>query len=457
MAEAPAMVDGSALHPDAVSHAMPDRIHGHALIKKTLPFIRENRARSWWVLLSTTTLYAACLAVAAWPFFWPIRLAAAHRRRDDPCRLFIIYHDHQHGTILRGSWLANAIMTAFGVMTLNPPSTWNASHNHHHKHNGKIRSASIGSFPVMTVANYKKASRKEKYFYAFSRHWLTIFFAWFTVFLFAMTLGSLIRKPKEHIDCLVAVILHIALWVVMILFATPSAIVFAFIVPLTISSAMGAYLFYIQHNFPTVDLGDQSEWDYVFAALRSSSFLDTSRWLHWFTGNIGYHHIHHLNARIPFYRLPEAMKALPELPIPQRRTALNPLSKFSLLRLRLRTPINASWSASTANNRAGRGTGGETRSLEEMKHHEEAPQVRTCVSAPSKISNFKSEIPNPKHPRFQPFAAHTASKPVAPRRFIIRRHPASPQGYQIQFQQSHRLPVRLWCLSWLIYVPLTSS
>ena len=310
---------------------------GRELIRATLPYIREKPFWSWWHLLSTGALFVACLATASLGMLpWYARLAAGILGGMTLCRLFIIYHDHQHGTILRGSRIAGFLMTSFGILTLNPPSTWNASHNHHHKHNGKIRSASIGSFPVMTVEAYRKANRWERYKYAASRHPLTIACAWFTVFLFAMTMGSLIRKPRDHLDCLAAVIIHAAIWVLLILFA-PGAILFAFVVPLALSGAMGAYLFYVQHNFPAVDLGDQSEWDYVFAALRSSSFLDTTRVLHWFTGNIGYHHIHHLNARIPFYRLPEAMKALEELQQPGK-TALNPVAIWKCFHLKLWDP-----------------------------------------------------------------------------------------------------------------------
>jgi omega-6 fatty acid desaturase (delta-12 desaturase) len=311
-------------------------LQGRTLVRATLPFAREQPVRSWWHLISTIVLFAACLAGGALPLPWWMRLTSGIVGGLVLCRLFIIYHDHQHGTILRGSRIAHWLMTAFGILSLNPPSTWNASHNHHHKHNGKIRSASIGSFPVMTVAAYRRAGRRERMLYAASRSALTIVFAWITVFLAAMTLNSLIRKPREHIDCAIAVVIHVALWVLLILFA-PWALLFAFVVPCTIGSALGAYLFYIQHNFPAVDLGDQSEWDYVFAAMHSSSFLDTTPLMHWFTGNIGYHHIHHLNARIPFYRLPEVMKALPELQSPGR-TTLSPASMVACLRLKLWDP-----------------------------------------------------------------------------------------------------------------------
>jgi len=308
-------------------------LEGRALIQATLPFIREQPLRSWWHLVSTVVVFAGALALAAMPVAWYLRLGGGILGGMSLCRLFIIYHDQQHGAILRGSRVANWLMATFGILSLNPISTWNASHNHHHKHNGKIRSASIGSFPVMTVKSYASASRRERLLYGVSRHPLTIMFAWFTVFFLGMTVNSLVNKPREHLDCLAAVVIHVALWALLIWLA-PVALVFAFIIPLFIGSAMGAYLFYVQHNFPGVDLGDQSDWDYVFAALKSSSFLDTNRVMHWFTGNIGYHHIHHLNARVPFYRLPEAMKALQELQSPGR-TNLSPLSIFRCLRLKL--------------------------------------------------------------------------------------------------------------------------
>jgi omega-6 fatty acid desaturase (delta-12 desaturase) len=106
------------------------------------------------------------------------------------------------------------------------------------------------------------------------------------------------------------------------------------VIPFTIASAMGAYLFYAQHNFPGVQFRSREEWNYVFAALQSSSYIRMSRLMSWFTGNIGYHHVHHLNALIPFYRLPEAMAALEELQTPLT-TSLRPRDVFNCLRLKL--------------------------------------------------------------------------------------------------------------------------
>ena len=77
-------------------------------------------------------------------------------------RLFIIYHDYQHGTILKGSPVAAAVMTVYGLATMNPKSIWNRSHNHHHKNNAKIYGADIGSYPIMTDRRVRCAASARR-------------------------------------------------------------------------------------------------------------------------------------------------------------------------------------------------------------------------------------------------------------------------------------------------------
>ena len=92
-----------------------------------------------------------------------------------------------------------------------------------------------------------------------------------------------------------------------------SLVTFAFFLPFFLSHMVGAYLFYAQHTFPGVVFKSNNEWTYADAALESSSYLKMNPILNWVTANIGYHHIHHLNSRIPFYRLPETMASIEEL------------------------------------------------------------------------------------------------------------------------------------------------
>jgi omega-6 fatty acid desaturase (delta-12 desaturase) len=247
-----------------------------------------------------------------------------------------LFHDFQHGAILHGSPIARVIMLFYGLATLNPPSVWNRSHGHHHQNNAKGFDSNIGSFPVMTTDDYAAASRSERFWYAASRHPLTMATGYLTVFLYGMCARPILLCPKRHLDAGFAILLHGGIGIALAVSEFDNLLL-AMIVPMCIASALGAYLFYAQHNFPAVKLRTRAEWTYVQAALSSSSFIRMNWLMHWFTGNIGYHHVHHLNARIPFYRLPEAMALIPELQSPGT-TSLLPRDMAACLRLKLWDP-----------------------------------------------------------------------------------------------------------------------
>jgi omega-6 fatty acid desaturase (delta-12 desaturase) len=109
---------------------------------------------------------------------------------------------------------------------------------------------------------------------------------------------------------------------------------FVFVLPFAIASALGAYLFYAQHTYEGLRIMPTEKWTYFEGALESSSYMQLSPLMSWFTGNIGYHHVHHLNPHIPFYRLPEAMAAIPELQHPTI-TSLRPRDILSCFRANL--------------------------------------------------------------------------------------------------------------------------
>ncbi|HTH49358.1 MAG TPA: fatty acid desaturase, partial [Candidatus Limnocylindria bacterium] len=165
-------------------------------------------------------------------------------------------------------------------------------------------------------------------------HPLTILFGYVFMFLFGMSLYPFLNQPKKHIDCLVSFILHVAIGVTITWFFGWKALLITQTFPHFIAYAMGTYLFYAQHNFPEVSFAESGGWTYEKAALESSSYLRTSPVMAWFTANIGYHHIHHLNSRIPFYRLPEVLNAMPELQAP-KTTSLSPRDVFRCLRLKV--------------------------------------------------------------------------------------------------------------------------
>jgi omega-6 fatty acid desaturase (delta-12 desaturase) len=251
-------------------------------------------------------------------------------------RMFIIYHDHQHGTILRGSGLADVLLGAYGLLLLTPRSHWRSTHQYHHSHNGRLQAAGIGSFRVMTTRAFARASRRRQFAYALSRHPLTILAGYATIFLYGMCLQPFLLRPRQHADAGVALLLHAALVAALAAFA-PALLLWTLLVPLGVATALGSYLFYAQHNFPGARFQQGSTCDRAAAALAGSSYMPMNPVMRWFTGNIGYHHVHHLNARIPFYRLPEAMAALEELQSPGMAT-LSPRGIYRCLRLKLWDP-----------------------------------------------------------------------------------------------------------------------
>jgi len=310
---------------------------GRQLVRETSRFSSEQRGRSWWHLLSTLCIFVTLLWVACIDLPWFVRLAASVVAGLVHVRLFVIYHDYLHGAILTDSPVARVIFWSYGLITVAPPSIWKHTHDHHHRNNARrMGMETVGTFPIMTVDDYRKAGTGERFLYALSRHPLTLAFGYVTVFFYGFGIQALLLNPKRHIDAAVGVVLHVALvvWLAMI---GLDVMLFAVIIPMSVAAGLGAYLFYAQHNFPAARIRPGADWDYVVAALHSSSFIQMSPLMHWFTANIGYHHIHHLNHHIPFYRLPEAMASMEELQSPGT-TSLRPAEIVRCLRLKLWDP-----------------------------------------------------------------------------------------------------------------------
>jgi omega-6 fatty acid desaturase (delta-12 desaturase) len=307
---------------------------GADLVRACKPFTEEDRPRTWRLLFTSLAAFAGLVALAALLPLWPLRLAAGLLAGMVLVRLFIFFHDHLHGAIFADSALGKVIIRAIGVYTLNPPSVWKETHDYHHQNNAKLLGASIGSYPVVTVRMWQNLTPQQRFFYAFARHPLTIALGYFTIFSIGMCLSPFRRDPRRHWQGPATLLAHWALVATVAALAGVSTAFFAVVLPVMVANGAGAYLFYAQHNFPAISLRDRRDWQYWYAAVHSSSMFDMPGWMHWLTGNIGYHHVHHLNHKIPFYRLPEAMAAMPELQSPGR-TSWRPSDVRGCLRLKL--------------------------------------------------------------------------------------------------------------------------
>ena len=310
---------------------------GKEIILATKPYAVDSSSRSWWHILSTASLLAVAVAGTLWNFHLAGKIACSLLAGLLYLRFFVIYHDQQHQAILPHSRLAEALMRVFGILILSPSSVWKSSHNHHHNHNSKLRGSHIGSYPILTKVQYLKAPKALRFKYLFMRHPLTILFGYIFVFLYGMCLYPAFTKLRENYDCLIAFVVHVLLAVAITWFFGWPALLLTLVIPYFLACAIGSYLFYAQHNFPSVSFSDNAGWSYDKAALESSSFMVTGPIMAWFTANIGYHHLHHLNSRIPFYRLPEVVAAIPELQHP-RTTSLHPMEIIRCLRLKVWDP-----------------------------------------------------------------------------------------------------------------------
>ena len=309
-------------------------LEGKKLILATRPYAREERAKSWLFTLSTLLLLVLSLTCTLVLPYLAERIVASILSGLLIVRMFVIYHDHQHHAILHKSWIADVIMVTFGMYVLAPSSIWKRSHDYHHKHNSKLFSASIGSYPIITRKKFESITPAERRQYLFSRHPITIAGGYLSMFMIGMCVQSFLSSPRKHIDSLIALIIHLGGSVAVCYFLGWQSWLLFILLPFTIACGIGAYLFYAQHNFPNVQFCCNTEWTYEKAALESSSYMVMSPVMAWFTANIGYHHIHHLNSRIPFYRLPEVMKKFPELQ-QCKTTSLHPRDVIACLRLKV--------------------------------------------------------------------------------------------------------------------------
>ncbi len=293
---------------------------GRDLFKATVPFAVESVKKSWWLVSSTFVMLIAALAGAALAPIWPLRLSFSILSALLMVRAFIMYHDHMHNAILSRSRLAWIMFRIYSAFALAPPRSWKKSHNYHHGHVGKIAGPSVGAFPIMTTEMWRRASRATHAGYRIERHPLTVLTGYVTVFLISVTLLPFLKNPVRHWDSMLVLLGHGALIAFLWIVGGFDMAFFVILLPMTIASMIGSYLFFAQHSFEGMQILPAESWTYYRAAMESSSYMKLNKLMRWFTGNIGYHHIHHLNVRIPFYRLPEAMSAVPELQSPVTTT-----------------------------------------------------------------------------------------------------------------------------------------
>lgn len=311
-ANAPFSALGSPFEPPAPREPR----EGAELIRATKPHSAEDPWTTWRLFITTCAVAAVCVWTAAHSGAGPFRYVASVILGLTNVRLFIFFHDAMHGAIFRKSSFGRRLMTLYGHLILVPDRVWKDSHNYHHAHTAKIVGASIGSFPVMTVRMWRRATPWQRFMYRMVRGPTNMLLGYFTVFLLGMVIRPLLKSPSRHRSAIWSLVIHYGTLGFITWYAGFETAFLAFLGPIMLSEAVGSYLFYAQHNFPDAIMRDRRDWSYTDAALHASSMMTGGPIMRWFTGDIGFHHVHHLNSSIPFYRLEETMDAIPELQSP---------------------------------------------------------------------------------------------------------------------------------------------
>jgi omega-6 fatty acid desaturase (delta-12 desaturase) len=277
-------------------------------------FQEPSRGRAVWQIINTfipymLLWYLMYLGIAhAWWVTLPLALLAAAFL----VRIFIIFHDCGHGSYFKSQHANDVLGFIAGVLTFTPYYHWRWEHAVHHGSTGNLERRGVGDVWTMTVQEYLKSSRWNRLTYRLTRNPFILFVvAPAFIFIVWQRFPSPQASPRER-RSVWWMNLAIACYVVMMcaIFGVGRYLLIQSIV-MVVSSAAGVWLFYIQHQFEDAYWERGENWDYTAAALQGSSFYKLPKVLQWFSGNIGFHHIHHLSPRIPNYNLQRCHEADP--------------------------------------------------------------------------------------------------------------------------------------------------
>lgn len=229
-------------------------------------------------------------------------------------RTFIIFHDCTHGSFFKSKKANDWVGLLTGVLTSFPYEKWKREHTIHHATSSNLDKRGIGDIDMMTVEEYLEASKGQRLWYRFYRNPLVMF--GLGPLLMVLVLNRINRKDaktKERVNTHVMNVIIVAICATLIYFAGWQAFLLVQGVTLFVAGSLGIWLFYIQHTYEDSYFEHDAEWDYVKAAVEGSSYYKLPKLLQWATGNIGFHHVHHLAPRVPNYNLEKAHNETPPL------------------------------------------------------------------------------------------------------------------------------------------------
>ncbi len=305
------------------------------LKKQVAPFEKSTTRESVWQIINTVLPYIALwylaylsLSVSYWLALVPIVIAAGFLTR-----IFIIFHDCTHHSFFTSRRANRITGTIMGVLTLFPFEQWGHDHSIHHATSGNLDKRGTGDIWTLTVDEYLAAPLRLRLAYRFYRNPFVMFgLGPIYVFLLKNRFNHKGAKKKERNNTYLTNVLIAALFGLLIWAIGWQAFLLVEGTIFMIAGAAGIWLFYVQHTFEDSYFEEDKDWEYVKAAVEGSSFYKLPKILQWLTGNIGFHHVHHLSPRVPNYKLEEAHKntvPLQNVPTISLATSLRSL-KFRL-------------------------------------------------------------------------------------------------------------------------------
>jgi len=292
------------------------------ILTTAVPFLAVSALNIHSFIVGNWWLYALCTPLAA----------------GFLVRLFIIQHDCGHGSFFKSRTANDTMGRIASIFTFTPYDYWRRTHNMHHAASGNLNKRGAGSIDTLTVKEYQALTPRKKFLYRLYRNpfiLLVLGIPFFSLVVQRFPTGIFGKNSafmggdyqalpfseswKSILSLDVALL---AVYGTLCYFAGWQAFLFGFMPIVLITAWVGGWLFYIQHQFEDAYWHREDEWSFSVAAVEGSSYYVLPKWLQWFTGNIGLHHIHHLCAMIPNYKLQRCMDACEELKNVNRLTLL---------------------------------------------------------------------------------------------------------------------------------------
>ncbi|MGG4202158.1 fatty acid desaturase [Peribacillus frigoritolerans] len=277
-----------------------------SLKKQIAPFEQSTTKQSIWQIINTLGpfiilwyLAYISLSVSYWLALIPAVFAAGFLTR-----IFIIFHDCTHHSFFKDRRANRIVGTIMGVLTLFPFDQWGHEHSVHHATSGNLDKRGTGDIWTLTVEEYLAAPFKLRFAYRFYRNPLVMFgLGPIYVFLLKNRFNRKGARKKEKNNTYLTNVLIVVFAALLCLAVGWQSFLLVQGSIFMISGSIGIWLFYVQHTFEDSYFEENEEWEYVLAAVEGSSFYKLPKLMQFLTGNIGYHHVHHLSPRVPNYKL----------------------------------------------------------------------------------------------------------------------------------------------------------